>query len=73
MLAPYQKYSCTNSNKWFASHPCGIHNEYQEMRSSQHVKISNFMFMLFALVSIVYMFMGVILFQIFLFIFIGLS
>ena len=34
MLAPYQKYSCTNSNKWFASHPCGIHNEYQEMRSS---------------------------------------
>ena len=35
MLAPYQKYSCTNSNKWFVSHPYGIYNEYQEMRSYQ--------------------------------------
>ena len=36
MLAPYQKYSHTNSNKWFVSHLYGIHNGYQEMRSYQH-------------------------------------
>ena len=35
MLAPYQKYLCTNSNKRFISHLYGIHNEYQEMRSYQ--------------------------------------
>ena len=33
MLAPYQKYLLTNSNKWFISDPYGIHNEYQETRS----------------------------------------
>ena len=40
MLAPYQKYSCTNSNKQFVSHPYGIHNEYQEMRSYQNLSIA---------------------------------
>ena len=30
MLAPYQKYSCPNSNKWVLSHLHHIHNKYQE-------------------------------------------
>ena len=33
MLASYQKYLLPNINKWFASHPHCIHNEYLETRS----------------------------------------
>ena len=35
MLAPYQKYSCPNSNKWVLSHLHHIHNEYQEISLSE--------------------------------------